>query len=279
MTETGPAEDAVEEYLDRLLVELRGRGRDVRRILAEVEGHLHDAMEAAMAEGLSVEDAERRALARFGSPAAVARRFARRPGRLPPAPVLREVAFVLVLLSGIRLVAIGASGGLAAGMGAAFGKDFVSGDANGVTYTPARCATFLEYHPSTTCEQAAVAHHFDEIVFYRLAAGVLGLAVLAGCAVLRRSRRFGDLSHGVRLLPDAFAATVGAAVFGAASVVLVAQSLGQILGGDSAGAGNWLSGGLVSLVVAGLCVVGLHRALLSRVTVDARARLETSPRR
>jgi hypothetical protein len=254
----------VEAYLDRLLVELRGRARDVRRILAEVDDHLHDAVDAGMAEGLSLDDARARAIARFGPPGVVARRFARRPGRLPPVPVLRQLVVALALLGGVGLVGIGASGAVAGGMGAAFGKDFVAGDPAGVTYTPARCSYFLEYHPAPSCGQAAAAHHFDEVVFYRLAAGALGVLVLGAYGLVRRSRRFSHLTDGVGLLPDGFTATVGTAVFGAAAVVLVGQSLGQIAGGDPSGAGNYLSGGVVALVLAGFHLVGLHRALLDR---------------
>jgi len=269
---TGPVIDAdpIDAYLDRLLVELSGRARNVRRILAEVDDHLHDAVDEGLVEGLSSEEACQRALARFGSPATVARRFTGMPGRLLPLPVLSQLVLAFGLLAGIGLVAIGISGALAGGMGMAFGQDFVAGDVAGVTYTPARCADYLEFHPEArTCERAATAHHFDETVEYRLAAGVLGLAVLGGLFIVRRSRALGriiPLGDGVGLLPDGFEATVGAAVFGCAAGALLLSGLAQSPGGDGAGAD--LSGGIVAAVVAAVFAAGLVRTLSRRALVD-----------
>ncbi len=264
--------DPIEAYLDRLLVELSGRARNVRRILSEVDDHLRDAVDEGVAEGLSAEEARVRALARFGSPATVARRFTRRPGRLLPVPVLSQLVFAFVLLAGVGLVGIGVSGALAGGMGTAFGKDFVAGDVAGVTYTPARCADYLEYHPEAgTCDSAATAHHFDETVQYRLAAGVLGALVLGGLFLIRRSRvihRLIPFCDGLGLLPDGFVATVGAAVFGCAAGVLLLSGLAQ-LPGDGGGAGADFSGGIVAAVIAAVFAAGMFRALSRRELVLA----------
>ncbi|MDQ6796740.1 MAG: permease prefix domain 1-containing protein [Actinomycetota bacterium] len=264
---TDPVTDPIEDYLDRLLVELSGRARNVRRILSEVDDHLHDAADEGLAEGLSADDARDRALARFGAPATVARRFTRRPGRLPPLPVLSQLVLAFALLAGVGLVGIGVSGALAGGMGVAFGKEFVAGDVAGVTYTPARCADYLEYHPeASTCDRAAAAHHFDETVTYRLAAGVLGVLVLGGLFVIRRSRvlrRHIPLGDGVGLLPDGFVATVGAAVFGCAAGALLVSGLARAGGGDGVGAD--LSGGIVAAVIAAVFAAGVYRALSRRV--------------
>jgi len=276
--------DPIEAYLDRLLVELSGRARNVRRILAEADDHLRDAVESGVGDGLSTAEAEQRALDRFGSPATVARRFTRRSGHLLPVPVLSQLVLALALLAGVGLVGVGVSGALAGGMGAASGKDFVSGDVAGVTYTPARCADYLEYHPEAgTCGRAATAHHFDEIVQYRLAAGILGLLVLGGLFLVRRWPRLArviPMGGGVGLLPDGFVATTGAAVFGCAAGVLIVGGLAQV-GGGSGGAGASLSGGIVAAAFAAAFAVGLFRALARRAlvvdAVDDLAGLRPSP--
>jgi hypothetical protein len=128
-----PAGDPIELYLDRLLLELHGRARDVRRILAETEEHLRDATAQGVADGLGEAEAIERAIARFGRPREVARRFAPSPLALPARSVLEQLAAAILLLGTVGLLVLGASGGLAAGFGLAFGKSFVAGDAPGVT--------------------------------------------------------------------------------------------------------------------------------------------------
>ena len=63
----------VERYLAELrpLLARRARGR----ILAEVHAHLNEAAADRLARGETLEDAQRRAIARFGAPAEVARQF------------------------------------------------------------------------------------------------------------------------------------------------------------------------------------------------------------
>jgi hypothetical protein len=262
----GPTDDRdmVECYLDALVIELRGRACGTSRILHEAEDHLRESVEAGVTEGLSVEDAQQRALERFGSPALVAKRLVAAERWRAPIPVLSQLVLTLALIAGIGLVGIGVSGALADGMGALFGKPFVSADTNGVTYTPARCADFREYHPeAATCAAAATAHHFDEVVNYRLAAGVLGLGVLAGWWVVRRRRwMWPDASAAV---PDGFGPIVGAALFGVAAAGLLFVSLGQIvIGGDSSGAGQYLSGGIVATLLAAGFAVALLRTVRIR---------------
>jgi hypothetical protein len=177
-------------------------------------------------------------------------------------PVLTRLALALALVGGVGLVAIGASGLVAAGMGAAFGKGFVAGDPPGVTYTQERCADFAEYHPEAGgCQGAAAAHHFDEVVGYRVDAGVLGLLLLGGVWLLgpRLRRRAGGAA-----LPDGFAATVGASLFGVAAAALLLQGVGELALGRATGAGQYLSGGLVSLVAFAAFAAALARVLFGR---------------
>jgi hypothetical protein len=171
--------DPIEGYLDQLLTYLRGSAHDVRRILSEVEKHLRDATAELVAAGASEEEAQRLAIARFGHPRTVARRFSARLAPIPPAAVATELAQVAVVLGAVGLVAIGASGLVAELLGRLFGAGFVAGDLPGVTYTRQRCAQYLEYFPNAGgCEQAATLHHWGEVVEYRVAVGVVGAFVL-----------------------------------------------------------------------------------------------------
>jgi hypothetical protein len=150
-----------------------------------------------------------------------------------------------VIVGAFALVAIGLSGGIAAVFGLTVGRSFVAGDPPGTTYSPARCADFLEYAPHAhTCEQAATEHHYAEVVEYRLAVGLLGLLILGVATRVRR--RQAELFATDRL-PVAFDDTVAATAFAAASVGLLGIGVDQLaLAHD--GAGEWLSGGIVALL-------------------------------
>jgi hypothetical protein len=174
-----------------------------------------------------------------------------------------ELFIALALVGGVGLTAIGASGLVAAGLGSAFGSQFVAGDPPDRMYTPERCADFAEYHPGAAdCRTAAAAHHFDEVVDYRLAAGVLGVLGLGGILALRR--RFPVLAGHARL-PDGFSATVGASLFGVAAAILLGSGLLGLLFGQTDGVGELLSGGVVSLMVFAVYGLALLRSLLARL--------------
>ena len=260
--------DRIEGYLDQLLLELHGRATDVRRVLAETEEHLRDATSDGVAAGLSLDEAEAQAVARFGSPRAVARRFSS-PGLRLPRPALAEMASALVLLLAVGLLAIGASGVLSVAFRATLGDRFVAADLPGVTYTAARCRDFEEYHPEQpTCDRAAAAHHADEVETYRIAAGVLGAVVLAGWWLVRRRHR-GEAS--VDWLPDEVVPLVGLILFGVAGAALGVQAANALaLDPGNGGAGQWLSAAGVSLVVAAWFGRSLLRALSVRSAAVAR---------
>jgi len=62
----------IDDYMTRLERELRRRGIDDPRTLAEAHEHIVDAIDAARQRGLSASDAERDGLERFGAPQIVA---------------------------------------------------------------------------------------------------------------------------------------------------------------------------------------------------------------
>src|SRR5215218_1249177 len=251
---TGVTADLIERYLDRLLTQLRGSAHDVRRILSETEDHLRDAASELMAAGASEEEAQRQAIARFGDARAVARRFSTRLAPIPPVAVAAELARAAVLLGAVGLVAIGASGALAELLGRACGARFVAGDLPDVTYTPQRCAEFLEYFPNAgSCAQAAALHHWGEVVEYRVAAG----------ALWRRGRRRRQAQY-LGVLPDGFSATVATSLYGVAAAILGLQSLESFVVARGAGNGQWLSGAIVALAMAVAYGTSLYRTVLAR---------------
>ncbi|MHB8719408.1 MAG: hypothetical protein ACYDAC_11035 [Candidatus Dormibacteria bacterium] len=150
------------------------------------------------------------------------------------------------LLASVACVGIGVSGVIASVMSALWGAGFVSGDLPGDTYTPDRCQQLFHLAPAgtVTCAQAAAAHHLDEVISYRLAAGVTGLILLAAWRALsRRHQRRSDI------LPERFTDTVGASLFLSAAAILLLDSLDRLVQGTQCGAGAPLSGAMVCLAL------------------------------
>ena len=239
--------DAIDDYLDDLAGRLSSDGPRLRRLLAESESHLRESADALRAEGWDDAAATREAVARFGGAAEVARTM-----RPPARAVIGDLLHAGWLLAGWGLVAIGISGGVAWLLGVTAGARFLAGDSFGVTYTRARCADYLEYFPNAGgCAAAAALHHSDEVVVYRLAAGLLGVLALLGYRWYRRSRGV----SGFHVIPGFVVPLVAATVFTLAAAFLLVDSLGLAIGqlghGEpAAGIGDPLSGGLVALGAA-----------------------------
>ena len=257
--------DPIDDYLDALLFRLLddpSRNYDdaaaIRRAVAESEDHLRETQRVAMAGGTGDVAAAQLAVERFGSVDDVAGRF-RRSGTGRSDLTLGSVARTLWLMTGIGFVAIGISGVVAEVFGEVWGQAFVAADLPGVTYTPARCAQYAQLAPGhATCEQAATAHHFGEVVQYRVAAGVLGLLILLAYRVwVHLTRRRG---RSTALVPATLLETAGAALFGVAAAALLLISVGQEASGMSAGSGAYLSAGLVSLLMTGTFALLLVRS-------------------
>ena len=160
-------------------------------------------------------------------------------------PLLSSLLLASMYLGAIGLLAVGSSGVLAAATRSVLGSRFVAGDVAGQTYTAARCADLREYAPrATSCLAAAASHHADEVVTYRLAAGILGIGLLSAWLVARRRAPRGSL-------PATFVPTVGLTAFGGAAVVLGGLGANRlVLGPAGGGAGQWLTGSLVAAVLA-----------------------------
>ena len=158
----------------------------------------------------------------------------------------------------VGLLSIGASGLVAGAMSYAWGDDFVAGDLPWVTYTAERCAELQGGSPTTDCREAAAIDHAEEVIGYRIAAGVLGLLVLLGWAAwVRREPRPDDA------LPPGLVSGAATAMFVAAGLGLGAIGVNLLVISPSAGPGAYLSAAIVSLVVAALFGVRLLKEMTS----------------
>jgi hypothetical protein len=259
---SAPDGDPVEQYLDQLYAALRARPREARRVLAEAEDHLRESVAEGLAGGLTEREAQEHAVSSFGSVRAVVRAHDARLRRLPTVAVLRDVIMAAWQLSAVGLVAVGASGVIAWVMNAAFGRPFVGGAPGAVRYPAANCQHWLALWPhAQSCAQAAMLENSSDAVTLRLVAGVLGLAALAAYHLARRRSR--------DLLPESFTPTVAVTLFGVAGLALAGLSvdstvLGLRSGLGTAGAGFYLSGAIVALIMALRYARDLHRSILQQ---------------
>lgn len=227
---SGPgADSAIERYLDELLRGARTEPRATRRLLEEAQDHLLATAADLESEGMGRGEAEAEAVRRMGPPDVLA-------GPRPSVWLLAlEVLRAAILLGGWGLVAVGFSGGVAAVMNAVAGSRFVGG------------STVLGTGGSSVAEGA------HDAVALRVLTGMLGVAVLAGYAMLRRH------ADRASVVPPSLVDTLGAAAFAAATVVLAGASVDQAVSGvDAHGVGFFASGAIVSLV--GAVVFGARAA-------------------
>ncbi len=226
----------IEDYLDELLRRTHADPRTTRRRLDEASDHLVAAAAELQAAGKPRVDAEREAVRRFGPVTDPARTSWRRSfGAL-----VLETLHAAILLGACGLGAVGLSGGVVAMMNALFGQRFVGG------------ATVLGTGGSTVTETA------QDAVVLRVLAGVAGLLVLGGYAVLHRNAK------PAVLLPRGLVDALGAAGFAAAALVLTGASLDQaVTGVGGHGVGFFLSGALVSLTGTILFSIRATRALMA----------------
>jgi hypothetical protein len=176
--------DAIESYLDRLLLVLPGTARQVRHTLAEVEAHLRDAAAAAIEDGHDEPGAQRLAVEQLGPVNGVVDARSVR-WRLTPAR-RRRMVLATLLIAGVAGLAVAAAGGLAVLVRALGGDRAIATPFPTGSYTAADCARWMHLYPTATnCVSAMTADHADDFVRNCVAAGLLGMLAVVTRVVLR----------------------------------------------------------------------------------------------
>jgi uncharacterized membrane protein SirB2 len=232
--------------------------RELRHLVAEAEAHLRDEAAAGMAAGRSEYEAELAAVERFGAASELA--LAERRRLVPPLwTLVRQFALTAVLLGGVGAIAVGVSGALSAVIKGIAGSRVVAAPGSGRLLSAGDCARWLGLDPSAhTCRAAATADWVNEVIWYRLALGLLGVVALAVFVMARRrSRRV----RGWSLLPPAVSDTIAATAFCIAGVWTLGLGVDAIAVSSGDGSGQWLSAAVVALVAAVVFGVRLIRDL------------------
>lgn len=250
------ADDRIESYLDELLLALRGRPRDARRLLAEVEGHLRESVAEGVAAGESRLQATEKALRRFGPPSAVALGLPPRAAFLALFGQLTEAALFVI---GVVCLAAGAAAVPAAILGVSGDASLVTGDHPGQPLTVGRCHQLVHLTGAPGCAQALSDHHLQEVIRSHLLGGWLGLVVIGVWWAVHVHRR-----HRPAVLPAGFPLTVCSTLLGVVAVFGVAiggrnTALGITSTDGLIGSADLLATGATLLAAALLCGAVLAR--------------------
>jgi hypothetical protein len=245
----------VEDYLDKLLLTLSAPPREVRRTLAEVEAHLHDAVAEEMAAGRSQADAEAAAVARLGEVHEVAGRpvgFS-----TPTAALLRRTALAGTLIGGVALVALGLSGAVGWALAGVRGEAFLVAPFPPGSYTSADCAHWLAGDPGThSCLVAMMSDHVGDVILDSFAGGIVGLLVLAAHWWMRR--RWQDRGT-LTALPVGSAEAVGAILALLVAMMTLGRGINMELVQLGQGAGQMFATSVGALAAAVFFAVRLYR--------------------
>lgn len=252
----GDPGELIDSYLDELLLVLRGRPREARRLLAEVETHLRESIEAHVAAGMDELAATEEALRRLGPPSAVAR-------GLPPQPAYRaflsQMTEAALLVVSLLFLAAGVAAVPAAVVGLTANTRVVTGDQAGRALTPGRCQQLLHMLAVPGCPQALAAHHLQEVIRNHLLSGWLGFLVLVAWWVLHVHRRTRPA-----VLPAGFALTVCGTLIGIVAAFLLAIGIPDVARGTDSvggviGSGDLVATGATMMAAALLCWAALAR--------------------
>lgn len=253
----------IEICLDELVTGLRGvRPRELRLLLAEAESHLRDDAAREIASGATPQAAELTAVARFGPARTVA---AAERDRLatPWGTVSRQLGASAVFLGAVGALAVGASGVLALLVRLVAGERVLAAPTSGRLLSASDCRRWLALSPhAASCRVAATHDWANEIVFYRIAVGLLGLAALGLIALVRK--RSGGVA-GWTVAP-VVASSVAVAVFGIAGAWTLGLGIDSIAVSNGDGSGQWLAAAPAAIAAA--AVFGLR--LLQTLRHDER---------
>jgi hypothetical protein len=265
--------DAIEEYLDELFARLAGPPAEIRRVLAESEAHLRDAVDNELATGASRSEAERAAIARFGSPSDVARAVNHASAPARTVSVLAALAAPAMRMVAAGLIAIGVSAALARVLAGLTSSDFVFGLPPGVIPAASRCAHWLSVQPTAkTCAQAAMYENADDTLQLYVGFAVLGLLLLALIGItfvivrrviVRRARvrRVGGRGAVRAAPPSGVVEAIGTTVFGGVGLALLTAGLTNSASTGLWGHGLWYVEATVSLLIAAVYLVRFIRTL------------------
>jgi hypothetical protein len=243
--------DLVEAYLSDLRARLELAPEEAELVVAEAEDHLRETAACGLATGMTEHEAQLAAISAFGSVTAVVRAHASRPagfirGRTPAA-ILGDLILAGWKLAGIGLITVGISGLVVLLMNIAVGRAFTGQAPAGVSFQKADCAYWMSLWPGAhTCATAHMLEASSDAFVLRVAAGVMGAALLVLYSIVRyvqRRRERGPVVVLAGYFPLLAAGVFSFGAFGLALAELTGFTITQ-------GPGTYLSGAIVAAAAA-----------------------------
>lgn len=161
------------------------------------------------------------------------------------------------VLGGIGAAAIGLSGVLAAVLRLVAGSRVLAAPAPHQVLSAADCARWLAADPAArTCRAAVTADWANEVIWYRIAIGLLGVV---GLLILRFARKRWIPNGRWAYLPPAVRDTIAVTLFAIGGVWTLGMGIDAIIVSSGNGSGQWLSAAPVALLAAAVFAVRLIR--------------------
>jgi hypothetical protein len=242
--------DQIAEYLDQLRSGLLVSRRRAQLILDEAEDHLRESAAAGVAAGRTEAEAQRAAIAGFGSVRTVVRAHAARHGRA--AAVVADIVLVTWKLASVYLLAVFATGLL---------WQLLSGSINRLMgVTPVAPGVLMCRRCGVARGGLALTSSLDPTSVLWLGAGVAGVVLIGVFALIRRWQQRGGRVR--PLLPGSYSPMAG-------TIVFFALAAWMVWGWARSEASWWAlpDVGVALLAALGLAVgylVAFGRALLRR---------------
>ncbi|HKD88315.1 MAG TPA: hypothetical protein VKB62_07275 [Streptosporangiaceae bacterium] len=243
--------DLIGEYLSELRARLELAPEEAELVVAEAEDHLRETAACGLATGMTEHEAQLAAISAFGSVTAVVRAHASRPagfirGRTPAA-ILGDLILAGWKLAGTGLIAVGVSGLVVLAMNLGVGRAFTGQAPVGVSFQKADCAYWMSlWQGAHSCGTAHMLEASSDEVVLRLAAGVMGVALLVSYSIVRYVQR--RCGRGPVVVLAGYFPLLAAGVF---SLGAFGLALAQLTGFTiTEGPGAYLSGSIVAAVAA-----------------------------
>ncbi len=249
--------DFIDKYLEKIARNLRGPAMESHRTLLETEDHLRLSAADIMKSGLSEDDAQKEAIARFGKARQVADGHNAEAWGFSAIGTLVALSTKAAELIAIAFVAIGLSAVIAHLVSLFTSVQAVFGLPTTAIPSIQTCSYWLSIHPTAAnCQQAGTWEAAHDMTWMLGGLGIIGLVLLPAIRKWKRTR-----FYSIQSLPMTLSSAIGTTMFAVASVGLFAFGQSNAVIGGTWGRGMWYSESATAFVASLVSAYFLLRAI------------------